>query len=190
MSRAEVRRAVFNWFSGNASVSPGTSPTPGLTSFFRALPNVTDGYRILADAATPDDPAPMWGAAWALHIAEESEHRRAIGGAHSGKKRIDYTVLIRVAFRSVIGDPAEGDLNPAEVAMDHYDDVIEALKTRLRANRNLGVDSIEIFQAGEGGESLAPDIVLTSEAPLVDEDGPGLWLFGWLQFQVVQWATT
>lgn len=176
---------MWAWLSGNASVSPGNEPVEGLTVVYRAAPKEVDGWRLFP-TVDDDDPAPMWGAGAVVYIEQEEEQRRAIGGAHSGKKRLNYTVLINILFRSLIGDPTSGELDPGEASMDAYDGVIENIKERLRADRTLGRP--DIFSAGEGGEGMAPDIILTSAAPILDAEELLIW--GWLQVQVTQFITS
>ena len=43
MSRAEVRTAVVDWFSGNAATPPGNTPVTLLNTVYHAQPYVVDG---------------------------------------------------------------------------------------------------------------------------------------------------
>ena len=68
-----------------------------------------------------------------IFIESETESRIAVGGAHSGWKRVDYSVAIQLFHHS-------SEQN-AEDAMDHFDKVIDNLKDRLRSDHRFGDDS-------------------------------------------------
>uniref|UniRef100_UPI003F4959E2 hypothetical protein n=1 Tax=Pseudonocardia sp. CA-138482 TaxID=3240023 RepID=UPI003F4959E2 len=77
-----------------------------------------------------------------VFVRAEGERRIALGGALSGKKRIDYRVDLEVYHHSVAREPVE--------AMTDFDAVIDAIKAQVRANRTLNDSSGTILQAGEG----------------------------------------
>lgn len=163
MSRASVREAVRLWFE------PGT--VPGLFAVHRAQPKIIGGedYGYGAFGSNVDEGS---GAYAIVHIADERETRIAIGGAHSGMKHITYQVALIVHFKSVNPDAVE--------AMDDYDALIEKLKLRLRADRNLGQDGKVIWQAGEE----AGDIHVQSDLPATDEGATYIWSV--LEFNVIE----
>lgn len=65
-----------------------------------------------------------------IYIAAENETRLAIGGATSGWKRVDYTVILQVYSHSMQRN--------SEDAMTDFDTLIDNIKTRLRSNHNFG----------------------------------------------------
>lgn len=130
MSRATVRTAIQQYLA-----SP---QIPFLTTVFIAQPKIIQPTDILVQG-TPS------GAAGWIHIEREYETRRALGGATSGKKEVNYFIALGLRFRS--------NRPKAEDAMADYDTLIEGIKTRLRADRTLS--SSVIFQAGEAGSGIA-----------------------------------
>lgn len=69
-------------------------------------------------------------AAVVIYIASENETRLAIGGATSGWKRVDYTVILQVYQHSLQRN--------AEDAMTDFDTLIDNIKTRLRSDHRFG----------------------------------------------------
>jgi hypothetical protein len=65
-----------------------------------------------------------------VFIASENETRLAIGGATSGWKRVDYTVILQVYSHSLHRN--------AQDAMTDFDTLIDNIKTRLRSDHNFG----------------------------------------------------
>jgi len=65
-----------------------------------------------------------------IFIESETENRLAIGGAHSGVKRINYSINIQLFHHS--------KQRNAEDAMNDFDAVIDNLKTRLRSDHQFG----------------------------------------------------
>ena len=65
-----------------------------------------------------------------IFIESERENRLAIGGATSGWKRVDYTIVLQVFHHSVQPN--------SEDAMADFDIVIDALKTKLRSDHTFG----------------------------------------------------
>lgn len=168
MSRAEVRIAVQNYLKPPA--------VAGLNTVFRSEPKIVQGQEFFTGAAA----GVGYGAVGIIHIEAEREERRSIGGAFSGKKRIDYDVALIVRFRS--------DLVSAEAAMDAYDALIENIKARLRANgRQLNSPST-IFQAGEGDTLGGSDIDVISDLP--QKEGQVVHIWSAVRFKVIQWITS
>jgi hypothetical protein len=165
ISRAEVRSALATFFSPPA--------VAGLNKVYRAEPKVIQGQDFFAGAAT----GVGTGAVGVVHIEKESESRRALGGATSGKKRIDYEVAMILRFRS--------DLTSGTAAMDAYDTMVENFKVKLRSDRTIG--SGVVFSAGEAGEQGGPDIEIISDLPVKEGQVVHIWTA--CRFKVVQWIT-
>jgi len=69
-------------------------------------------------------------AAAVIYIASENETRLAIGGATSGWKRVDYTIILQVYQHSLQRN--------SEDAMTDFDTLIDNIKTRLRSDHRFG----------------------------------------------------
>ncbi len=65
-----------------------------------------------------------------IYIASENETRLAIGGATSGWKRVDYTIILQVYQHSLQRN--------SEDAMTDFDTLIDNIKTRLRSDHRFG----------------------------------------------------
>jgi hypothetical protein len=75
-------------------------------------------------------PGQLTRSAVIVFIASETESRLAIGGAHSGWKRIDYTLILQVYTHSMQRN--------AEDVMNDFDVLIDNIKARLRSDHNFG----------------------------------------------------
>lgn len=162
MSRATVRSAVATYFA------PPT--VPGLNKVFTAMPKRIEGtwFRY-------GQPAGTWsGAVAVVHIESEDEERIAIGGEHSGKKWVHYSVALDIYSHSV--------QRHSEDAMADFDTVIDGVKAALRADRRLN-DYPVIFEAGER--------LLAGEygEPVVNADG-STEIWGRVRFEVSEVLTT
>lgn len=116
-----------------------------------------------------------------LFFEEEGELRIALGGATSGKKRIDYLVNLELYHRSNDPDPI--------TAQDDFDRIVDAIKTRLRADRRLGdvtTESTVIWQAGEGGYGIQCEFQRTN----VMVGGEPVETMGVIRFEITQWITS
>ena len=131
MSRALVRSSVTAWFA-----PPNVT---GLYTIARSFPKrFTPG--MFRSAAGGGQPGLFSGAVGVVFIVGDSEHREALGGQNSGKKRVEYVVELQMMQHSV---------HPhAEDAMDDFDLMVDAAKARLRADRQIGTAGL-LFQAGE-----------------------------------------
>ena len=77
-----------------------------------------------------------------VFIESERETRLAVGGAHSGIKRVDYSIAIQLFHHSTE--------NNGEDAMDDFDNTIDSLKARLRSDHQFGDTSgTLVWQAAE-----------------------------------------
>lgn len=162
MSRATVRGAVAAFFAPPA--------VAGLNTLYTAPPKRIPGpaFREGQPAGTPS------GAVGVVHIVSETEERIAIGGEHSGKKWVHYTVELQVFQHSIH--------QHSEDAMADFDAVIDAVKTRLRSDRRLD-DWPVIFEAGE--RSL---VGVYGEPRVVQDGSTEIW--GAVQFEVSEVLTT
>lgn len=98
-------------------------PITGLNQVFTSFPKRIN-YQVNSQ------PGQLSRAAVVVFIVTENETRLAIGGATSGWKRVDYTVILQVYLHSLERN--------AEDAMTAFDTLIDNLKTRLRSNHNFG----------------------------------------------------
>lgn len=162
MSRSTVRNAVVKYFE------PPT--VPGLNKIYSAAPKRIEGpsFRFGQPPGTES------GAVGVVHLVNEYEERIAIGGEHSGKKWVHYTVEIQVFLHSVH--------RLSEDAMTDFDAVIDGIKTALRADRRLN-DWPVIFEAGE--KALEGEY----GEPRVQQDG-STEIWGAVRFEVSEILTT
>lgn len=77
-----------------------------------------------------------------IFIQSETESRIAIGGAQNGWKRVDYSVILQIFHHSLQPDSRK--------AMDDFDTLVDAIKTRLRSDHNFGDESgVLVWQGAE-----------------------------------------
>lgn len=98
-------------------------PITGLNQVFTSFPKRIN-YQVNSQ------PGQLSRAAVVVFIVAENETRLAIGGATSGWKRVDYTVILQVYLHSLERN--------AEDAMTAFDTLIDNIKTRLRSDHNFG----------------------------------------------------
>jgi hypothetical protein len=151
MSRKVVREAVQSWI---ASAQINT-----LNQTFTSFPK-----RI--DFQTNSFPGQSSRAAAVVFIESEDEQRIAIGGVGNmpvgegfGIKRVDYSIALQIFHHSLQRN--------AQDAMDDFDELIDAVKTRLRQGQHtLGETNPNlIWQAAE------PSISVQYGEPLTNEGG-------------------
>jgi hypothetical protein len=143
---------------------------PGLNKVYSSLPK-----RIAGNDYHGGRPSgQLSGAVAVVYIVSETEERIAIGGEHSGKKWVHYTVQLRIQSNS-------RERN-SEDAMAFFDSIIDAVKDRLRSNRRLDNYPI-IFEAGER------QLVGEYGDPVLEEDGSTL-IWGSVTFEVSEILTT
>lgn len=142
MGRKSVRTAVAAYFSNSVT---------GLNQVTRTKKRNTAGHAFF----TPWNAGPTtkMGAVGWVYLEGEHEQRIATPVV-TGKKQVTYGIGLRVEFRSV--------LNDTEAAIDAFDDLIEAIKAKLRADPTLNG---QVFVAGEGDLQGAPDIAVDSDEP-------------------------
>ena len=110
-------------------------PIENVNQVFTSFPKIIN-YEVNAQAGQ------MTRSAVVVYIADEYENRLAIGGAHSGWKRVDYTVILQLYVHS---------LHPnAEEAMAEFDILIDNIKARLRSDHNFGDETgVLVWQGAE-----------------------------------------
>lgn len=113
-------------------------------------------------------------------IESENEIRIALGGSHSGKKRIDYLVTVEVYHNSTANEPQE--------ALDNYDAIIDGVKARLRADRMAGqTDDSIVWQMGEGPFGIQTEFLVPDNWQV---GGQPIEFYGRIRFEVTQWITS
>ena len=113
--RTGVRATLYNWLN--------TGGITGLNQIFTSFPKRIN-YQVNSQ------PGQLSRAAVVIFIQSENETRLAIGGATNGWKRVDYSIILQVYQHSMERN--------AEAAMTAFDTLIDAIKTRLRADHNFG----------------------------------------------------
>ena len=157
MSRQQVRQAVGDWVA--------TATIPNLTQIYTSFPKRIN-YQVNSQ------PGQLNRAAAVIFIQGERETRLAIGGAHNGWKRVDYTVIVQVYQHSLERD--------AEAAMAAFDTLIDSLKSRLRADHNFGdTNGTLVWQGAE------PEIRTSYGEPATDKGG-ATETFAEVQFEVTE----
>lgn len=165
MSRRTIRAALATYLTGSVT---------GINTVYRGLPALIPG-----DAFFPAPGAGnQTGCVLCVNILSDTEARKALGGATSGKKRVDYVVDLQLFFRSV--QPAAINSDPALEATDAFDDIIENLKAKIRADRT--ANSANVWQWGEA------DLTGVYGEPLSGDNGTEWWAA--IRTEVTEWLTT
>ena len=180
MSRYSTRHAVVTWLGGDpVPTAPtdqyGNSIAYGQPSLVSGVATVFSGFNTNTDYADFGAGLPQGAKNGALiQVAlpgPDTEVREAMGGATDGWKRITYRTMIRVFGRSIE--------EHVEIAQSVFDDVIEAIKARIRQDRTLGG---QVFQAGEGQFGIQTEVMV----PQTDETAGVHELYAQLSLQVVE----
>ena len=117
-------------------------------------------------------PSQLSRSAAVIFIESERETRLAIGGAHSGIKRVDYTIVIQLFHHS--------NERNAEDAMDDFDITVDNLKARLRSDHQFGDTSgVLVWQAAE-------PVIDVSYGEPTSNDGTSTETWASLRFDVTQ----
>ena len=140
-------------------------PIPTLNQVFTSFPK-----RI--NFQLNSQPGQMTRSAVVVFIAGEDENRLAIGGANSGWKRVDYSVILQVYTHSL-------HIN-AEDAMDDFDTLIDNIKERLRSDHNFGDTSGTLVWQG-----AEPIIMGRYGEPVTNKEG-ATEVFAELEFTVTE----
>lgn len=155
--RTGVRATLYNWLvSGNIQT---------LNQIFTSFPKRIN-YQVNSQ------PGQLSRSAVVIFIQTENERRIAIGGAHNGWKRIDYSVILQVYQHSLERD--------SEAAMAAFDTLIDNIKARLRADHNFGDTSGTLVWQG-----AEPEINVTYGEPATN-DGAATETFAEIQFTVTE----
>ena len=143
----------------------GNPPVQGINQVFTAFPKRID-FQVNAL------PSQLSRTAAVIHIESENENRLAIGGATSGIKRIDYTVVIQLFHHSME--------RKSEDAMADFDSVIDNLKTKLRSDHQFGDSSSNLVWQG------AEPVISVSYGEPVSNDGTSTETWASVRFDVTQ----
>lgn len=100
-----------------------TPPITSLNQVFTSFPK-TINFETGATAGQ------MSRAVAVIFISADNETRLAVGGATSGWKRVDYSIVIQIFHHSL--------QRSAEDSMSDFDTLVDAIKTRLRSDHNFG----------------------------------------------------
>lgn len=160
MSRAQVRSQLATFLT----TPPVANVNQILTSFPKQINfqvNSTTGQQTRAAAV--------------IFIADETESRIALGGATSGKKRLDYTVILQVFTHSM--------QRKSEDAMNDFDTIIDNLKDRLRSDHRFGDANGQLVWQG-----AEPEISVNYGEPSSSDRG-ATETWASIQFQVTQILT-
>jgi hypothetical protein len=107
-----------------------------------------------------------------IFIESEREERIAVGGAHNGWKRVDYSIAIQLFHHSIE--------NNAEDAMDNFDYVIDNLKNLLRSDHRFGDNSGTLVWQG------AEPRIDTSYGEPTSSDGTATETWATIRFDITQ----
>lgn len=164
MSRQGVRQAVAAYVNPNS--------VPGLATMYTAFPRDMLGENFTNTLI----PGTMTGCSAFPFIS--TSHDQRIG---FGLKKEQYEVTIQFAFASQ--QPEGTD------AQDDVDAILDAVVTLIRADPTLGTEGSTtgpIFQAGEGDQLGAADIVVRQELPVVVPDGGTIVIWATVELTVLQ----
>jgi hypothetical protein len=157
MSRAEVRSQLTTFLQGGS--------IPDLNQVFPSFPKQINFQK---DSTAGQNSR----AAAVVFIESENENRIALGGATSGKKRIDYGVVVQVFHHSMVRDSQD--------AMDSFDAVIDGIKDRLRSDHRFGNPNGDLIWQG-----AEPMISVSYSEPVTSERG-STETWAAIRFQVTQ----
>jgi hypothetical protein len=128
-----------------AALAAYIAPTPGISQMFKDEP-----WIVTAEAWETPDGLP--GTVAYVHIDSESETRVTVTGSPSAGKRVDYAVSIVILYQYVIPDNPDGK----DSWVDGLDDLLDALKARLRADPTMGTGAGGVvWQAGQDDSDLS-----------------------------------
>lgn len=144
MSRATVRAQIASYLSG-AGITYLSTVKPFPAKFTPEM-----------EFYAGEDPGHSSGAIVYIYFASQIEDRIALGGTHSGRKSVEYEVVLDCFMRSTH--------RKSEDAGADSEAFIDSLVDAIRADRNAGNAQI-IFQWGEGTFPGSPDINVTSYYP-------------------------
>jgi hypothetical protein len=141
--RTGVRATLYNFLTD--------TPITNLNQVFTSFPKRID-FNVNTTPGSNDRAAAI------IFIASENESRIAIGGATSGIKRVDYTIILQIYQHSFSRN--------AEDAMTSFDTLIDNIKTRLRSDHRFGdTNGTLVWQGAE------PRITTRYGEPSTAEEG-------------------
>lgn len=152
MSRQTVRSAVADWIDGRVD---------GINKVYAAPPKIA-----LAQDAKGGCSAIVWA-------DKRKRVRVAMGGAHSGWKRLDYEVEVELFLAA--------KTRTAEEATVTMEAAVDALIDRIESDRTFDG---RLWQAGEGSTGIDDEI----GKPAVIGDVTNVWAF--VRFNVTDWSQT
>jgi hypothetical protein len=156
--RTGVRATLYNWLvAGNIAT---------LNQVFTSFPKRIN-FQVASQAGQ------LSRSAVVIFIQSERETRLAIGGATSGWKRVDYSIVLQVYQHSLERN--------SEAAMTSFDTLIDAIKARLRADHNFGDPTGTLVWQG-----AEPEINCTYGEPSSVEGSPATETFAEIQFDVTE----
>ena len=155
--RAAVRATLSNFISN--------PPIQNVNQVMPSFPKYIN-YEVNAQ------PGQLTRSAVVVYIADEYENRLAIGGAHSGWKRVDYTVILQIFCISFHRDSLS--------VMADFDDVVDNIKARLRSDHTFGDPSGNLVWQG-----AEPVIQARYGEPSTEKEGVTE-IFAEIQFPVTQ----
>jgi len=157
VGRKEARETIANF------IAPPN--VDGINQVFTSFPK-----RI--DFQVNSLPSDISRCAAVIFIENENETRLAIGGAHSGVKRVDYSMAIQLFHHSMQRD--------SEDAMDDFDQVIDNLKDRLRSDHNFGDPTSNLVWQG------AEPVISTSYGEPLATNGAATETWAVVRFTITQ----
>lgn len=156
-SRQKARLTLQQWLlGGNIS---------GLNQVLLTFPKVLN-FEVNAQAGQASRAAAV------IFIVRENESRIAIGGAHDGWKRVDYTFNLQIFHHSMHRNATD--------AMDDFDVLIDAIKARLRDDHNFGDPTGTLVWQG-----AEPDIDTLYGEPVLTE-AQAVETYAEMQFTITQ----
>lgn len=117
-------------------------------------------------------PGQMSRAALVVFISGETETRLSIGGANNGWKRVDYSIVVQIFHHSMH--------RASESAMEDFDTLVDAVKTRLRSDHNFGDSTSSLVWQG------AEPVIGASYGEPSSTDGGATETFAELQFEITE----
>ena len=170
MSRATVRAQITDYLSnyGITNLS-GVKPFPA---------KFTPEMEFFAG----EDPGHSSGAIIFLFFETERETRIALGGAHDGRKAVEYSVVLDCFMRSTH--------RKSEDAGADNEAFLDSLMAAIRADRNAGNPAV-IFQWGEGTFPGSADIEVVSYYPrLLNGAGSTTQIYSTVRVSVIEILNT
>jgi len=156
MGYASIRTALVKYFA----------PIPQMQTVYKEAPWIINGGDF---QLTPGTTAAAVGF---IHIDHSVEERITLP-AYTGTKGVDYTVALVFLYKYLRPFSEPGGVSPDEW-VNGLDDLIDAIKTKIRADQNAAAPA-SIFQMGTGaGGSYAgegPDLSVTQDLPEDNEEG-------------------